>query len=101
MSLSGVLYPLQAVFRAGHRPLAVLPSVLDDLLLPPNHNQATALILLVLSAAFVTVDFSIFSLKLAVAGITYVALKWLLSFLGQRGQSVSMGTFFLHLLYLF
>lgn len=86
------LYPLdQSSYRIYHSTETALLKVMNDILLGMNSQQVTLLLLLVLSAAFDTIDHSLLLERLHKKfGISGTALDWLTSYLSDRSQHISI-----------
>ena len=79
----------QSAYRRGHSTETALLKVCDDILRGFENRQVTSLAMLDLSAAFDTVDHSIFLKRLSTDfGIEGRALEWMKSYLSGRSQQV-------------
>ena len=86
-----LLPPRQSAYRPNHSTETALLSIYNDLLLAADQNNASALLLLDLSAAFDTLDHQILLARLANhCGIRGTANDWFRSFLADRTQSVCL-----------
>ena len=88
---TSALDPFQSGFRPGHGVETALVALVDDLRRHLDQGGSALLILLDLSASFDTVDLERLACRLATAGIQGMALKWLISFLQDRTQTVMTG----------
>ena len=80
---------MQSAYRRGHSTETALLKVCDDILRGLENQQVTMMALLDLSAAFDTVDHTIFLRRLATEfGIEARALDWMKSYLSDRSQQV-------------
>ena len=86
------LYPsLQSAYRRNHSTETALLKVTNDILLNMNSQQTVLLVLLDLSAAFDTVDYSVLLRRLQFSfGIAGTPLKWFSSYLTARRQRISI-----------
>ena len=83
----------QSAYKSGHSTETALLSIKNDIHLLPSRGEATALVLLDLSAAFETVDHStLLSCLLDWFGVGGSALKWFCSYLTECFQSVKIGS---------
>ena len=83
----------QSANKSGHSTETALLSIKNDIHLSLSRGEATALVLLDLSAAFHTIDHSTFlSCVLDWFGGGGSALKWFCSYLMERFQSVEIGS---------
>ena len=83
----------QSSYKSGHSTETALPSTKNDIHLSLSRGEATALVLLDLSAAFDTIDHStLLSCLLDWFGVGGSALKWFSSYLTERYQSVKIGS---------
>ena len=84
----------QSAYRANHSTETTLLSLFDDLLTAADAGDASALLLLDLSAAFDTVDHDILLRRLSnYFGISDSALDWFRSYLSGRTQSIQIENF--------
>ena len=84
----------QSAYRANHSTETALLSLFDDLLTTADAGDASALLLLDLSAAFDTVDHGILLNRLSrYFGLSDSALAWFRSYLSGRTQSVQIENF--------
>ena len=84
----------QSAYRANHSTETALLSLFDDLLTTADAGDASALLLLDLSAAFDTVDHGILLKRLSrYFGLSDSALAWFRSYLSGRTQSVQIENF--------
>ena len=82
----------QSGYKRGHGTEALLIKVTNDLLIAPDKDAASVLLLLDLSAAFDTVDVDkLLDILFMEIGIRGQALKWFKSFLKGRTQRVKIG----------
>ena len=87
------LSPLQSAYRKFHSTETALLRITNDILLACDQKKVTALVLLDLSAAFDTIDYTILLSRLSSTfGITGRALDLLTSYLVHRTQSVCIGS---------
>ena len=85
----------QSGFRPGRGTETTMIKVKDDCLWAMDNDEASALILLDLSAAFDTVDHArLLERLVSVAGLEDMALTWMASFLQNRTQRVRLGTYY-------
>ena len=85
----------QSGFRPGRGTETTLIKVKDDCLWAMDSDEASALILLDLSAAFDNVDHArLLERLVSVAGFEDMALTWMASFLQNRTQRVRQGTYY-------
>ena len=83
----------QSAYKSGHSTETALLSIKNDIHLSLSRGEATALVLLDLSAAFDTIDHSIrLSCLLDWFGVGGSALQWFSSYLTERFQSVKIGS---------
>ena len=83
----------QSAYKSGHSTETALLSIKNDIHLSLSRGEATALVLLDLSAAFDTIDHStLLSCLLDWFGVGGSALKWFSSYLTERFQSVKIGS---------
>ena len=80
--------PLQSAYRTGHSTETALLKVSNDILLALDKRQCVYLVLLDLSAAFDTIDHTVFLSCLEENGVTADALGWMSSYLSGRQQCV-------------
>ena len=79
----------QSAYRSSHSTESALLRVQNDVLQAMNHGHITLLVLLDLSAAFDTVDHTVFLNRLRHRiGIKGTALSWFKSYLTNRSQRV-------------
>ena len=91
---NGLCNAFQSAYRAGHSTETALLRVVNDLLHAIDNDKVSVLLLLDLSAAFDTVDHQILLSRLQnIFGIRSTAFEWFQSYLKNRTQSVSIGTF--------
>ena len=82
-----------SAYKSGHSTETALLSIKNDIHLSLCRGEATALVLLDLSAAFDTVDHStLLSCLLDRIGVGGSALKWFSSYLTEHYQSVKIGS---------
>ena len=82
-----------SVHKTGHSTETALLSIKNDIHLSLSQGEATALVLLDLSAAFDTIDHStLLSCLQDWFGVGGLALKWFSSYLTERFQSVKIGS---------
>ena len=87
----GLDNPFQSAYKRFHSTETALLSVQNDIYEEMGNGKVTALTLLDLSAAFDTIDHKILLNRLSDwFGITKDALKWLISYLENRTQSVNI-----------
>ncbi len=79
----------QSGFRSGHSTETTLLSFVEDLRLVRTASKSSLLILLDLSAAFVTINHQILLSTLLRKGISGAALQWFDSYLSDRSFKVS------------
>ena len=85
--------PYQSAYKSGHSTETTLLSIKNDIHLSLSRGEATALVLLDLSAAFDTNDHTtLLSCLLDWFGVGGSALKWFSSYLTERFQSVKIGS---------
>ena len=85
--------PLQSAYRTGHSTETALLKVSNDILLALDKRQCVYLVLLDLSAAFDTIDHTVFLSRLEKEnGVTADALGWMSSYLSGRQQCVSINS---------
>ena len=82
--------PLQSAYRSNHSTETALLRVQNDILCSMSEGKTVLLVLLDLSAAFDTVDFSLLLEMLKLHGITGTVLKWFSSYLKDRTQRVQV-----------
>ena len=83
----------QSAYKSGHSTETALLSIKNDIHLSLSRGEATALVLLDLSAAFDTIDHSTFlSCLLDWFGVGGSALEWCFSYLTECFQSVEIGS---------
>ena len=83
----------QSAYKPGHSTETALLSIKNDIHLSLSRGEATALVLLALSAAFDTIDHStLLSCLLDWFGVDGSVLKWFSSYLTERSQSVKIGS---------
>uniref|UniRef100_A0A803SQV2 Reverse transcriptase domain-containing protein n=1 Tax=Anolis carolinensis TaxID=28377 RepID=A0A803SQV2_ANOCA len=82
------LDPFQSGFRKGHGTETVLVAITDQLRCQRDQGGSALLVLLDLTAAFDTVDHNLLTHRLAMTGVRGIPLKWVSSFLQNRGQRV-------------
>lgn len=90
---ANILHPKQSGFRPGHSTESVLLHTTETLKFALDQGMDAVLILLDLSAAFDTFSPDILGDSLANSGITHKALAWLTSFLKDRRQMVTLGSY--------
>ena len=84
----------QSAYRANHSTETALLSLFDDFLNTADQNDASALVLLDLSAAFDTIDHQILLERLSHCfGLSGTAVNWFSSYLSNRTQSVHVGAY--------
>ena len=89
MTVNNLHEPLQSAYRANHSVETALLRVSNDLLLAIDGKKCVFLTLLDLSAAFDTIDHSVFLTRIDHEnGISESALKWLKSYFTDRSQEV-------------
>jgi len=82
---------LQSAYRAGHSTETALIKVISDIIDAMDCHKITLLSLLVMSAAFDTVDHEILLRRLEVSyGVRGQVLDWFTSFLTDRTQAVTL-----------
>ena len=82
----------QSAYKSGHSMEMALLSIKNDIHLSLSRGEATALVLLDLSAAFDTIDhFTLLSCLQDLFGVGGSTLKWFSSYLMERFQSVKIG----------
>ena len=85
--------PLQSAYRTSHSTETALLKVSNDILLALDKRQCVYLVLLDLSAAFDTIDHTVFLSHLEKEnGVTADALEWMSSYLSGRQQCVSINS---------
>jgi hypothetical protein len=82
--------PQQSAYRQFHSCESSLLAISDSILSSMDKKEVTLLILLDLTAAFDCVDHQILSQPLTACGIRDSAHQWLMSFLSNRHQKVSV-----------
>ena len=83
----------QTAYKPGHSTETALLSIKNDIHLSLSRDEATALVLLDLSAAFDMIDHStLLGCLLDWFGVSGSALKWFSSYLTERYQSVKIGS---------
>ena len=88
------LTPFQSAYRPFHSTESALLRIQNDLLLAINKQKVSALVLLDLSAAFDTIDHNILLSRLSsFYGLSGSALSLVSSYLLNRSQSVTIGSF--------
>ena len=99
----GLDNPYQSAYKSFHSTETALLSVQNDIYMEMEKGNVTALTLLDLSAAFDTIDHDIMLNRLTDwFGIEEVPLRWLISYLKNRSQSINIkGTFSIPLTLLF
>ena len=86
---NGLLPKLQSAYRKRYSTETALLKIYNDILLSMNQRHVTLLVLLDLSAAFDTVDHSIFLERMTKSfGMSGKALEWFSSYLSGRSQRV-------------
>jgi len=81
--------PLQSAYKLNHSVETALLKVSNDILMALDKRQCVYLVLLDLSAAFDTIDHSVFLSRLEEDNaITGNALKWMESYLHNRSQNI-------------
>ena len=89
----GLDNPYQSAYKSGHSTETALLSIKNDIHLSLSRGEATALVLLDLSAAFDSIDHTtLLSCLLDWFGVGGSALKWFSSYLTKRFQSVKIGS---------
>ena len=79
----------QSAYRKNHSTETALLKVQNDILLSMDRQEVTLLVLIDLSAAFDTIDHAILLETLEKDfGVTGNALKWLISYLSERKQTI-------------
>uniref|UniRef100_A0A803TXA2 Reverse transcriptase domain-containing protein n=1 Tax=Anolis carolinensis TaxID=28377 RepID=A0A803TXA2_ANOCA len=78
-------------FRREHGTETVLVAITDQLRCQRDQGGSALLVLLDLTAAFDTVDHSLWTHRLAMTGVRGIPLKWVSSFLQNQGQRVVRG----------
>jgi len=87
----GLDNPFQSAYKSFHSTETALLSVQNDIFLAMDRGNVTALTLLDLSAAFDTIDHDIMLSRLTDwFGIGKTALKWIVSYLKDRSQSINI-----------
>ena len=82
----------QSAYKSGHSTETALLSIKNDIHLSLSRGEATASVLLDLSAAFDTIDHTtLLSCLLDWFGVGCSALKWFSSYLTERFQSIKIG----------
>ena len=90
---AGLMTAFQSAYRKHHSTESALLNIHNDILLNMAKGSVTALTLLDLSAAFDTIDHTIFLDRLnGYYGISELALGWFKSYLSGRTQSVKVGS---------
>ena len=83
----------QSAYKSGHSTETALLSIKNDIHLSLSRGEATALILLDVSAAFDTIDYStLLDCLLDWFGVSGLDLKWFSSYLIERYQCVKIGS---------
>ena len=83
----------QSAYKSGHSTETALLSIKNDIHLSLSRGEATALVLLDLSATFDTIDHStLLSCLLDWFGVDGSVLKWFSSYLTEHFQSVKIGS---------
>ena len=89
----GLDNPYQSAYRSGHSTETALLSIKNDIHLSLSRGEATALVLLDLSAAFDTIDHTtLLSCLLDWFGVGGSVLKWFSSYFTECFQSVKIGS---------
>ena len=82
--------PYQSAYKAGHSTETALLSIKNEVHLSLSRGEATALVLLDLSAAFDTIDHStLLSCLCSWFGVSGSVLKWFTSYLTDHYQSIN------------
>ena len=85
--------PHQSAYKPGHSTETALLSIKNEVHLSLARGESTALVLLDLSAAFDTIDYSsLLSYLKSWFGLGGTVLKWFASYLGDRCQVVKIGS---------
>ena len=93
----GLMTAFQSAYRKHYSTESALLNMQNDILLNMAKGSVTALILLDLSAAFDTIDHTIFLDRLNVYyGLSELALGWFKSYLSGRTHSVKVGSTLSH-----
>ena len=83
----------QSVYKSGQSTEMALLSIKNDIHLSLSRGEATALVIIDLSAAFDTIDHStVLGCLLDLFGVGGSALKWFSSYLTERYQCVKIGS---------
>ena len=91
LSSNSLSSSFQSAYRIFHSTETTLLKIHNDLILAMDRGEVTSLILLDLSAAFDTVDHSIFLTRLQNwFGLDGLSLNWFTSYLSSRSQAVSI-----------
>jgi len=89
---NNILNPCQSGFRSGHSTTTTLLDVSDCILNNMNQGKITGALFLDLKKAFDTVNHSLLIEKLQSYGISGNQLKWFISYLSDRTQSVNVNS---------
>ena len=85
--------PLQSAYRSNHSTETALVKVSNDILSALDERKCVYLVLLDLSAAFDTIDHTVFLQRLeGECGVAGDALKWMESYLSDRHQCVKINS---------
>ena len=91
LSTNSLFLPFQSAYRSFHSTESTLLKIHNDIISSIDNSEVTALILLDLSAAFDTVDYSILLSRLKNwFGFEDSCLSWFSSYLNLRKQAVSL-----------
>ena len=91
LSSNSLSSSFQSAYRIFHSTETTLLKIHNDLILAMDRGKVTSLILLDLSAAFDTVDYSILLTRLQNwFGLDGLSLNWFTSYLSSRSQAVSI-----------
>ena len=94
LNSSGLFDKFQSGFRPHHSTETALIRMLNNIRLNTDSGKVSVLVLLDLSAAFDTVDHSIFLNRLETwAGLSGTVLKWFRSYLEERSYFVTIGSY--------